>query len=816
MAQTLLRTGVIFTNVVGWGGLNLNFAYVGPPGNICKAIAAGSSSLALTLDGTIIDWGGLGEGIADVGDVPVPKGKGYIAIAQSKDQYWSMALDPIGRIICWGQSTAIPVKIGFLTGTEFTSIESGFTAIAAGGNFGVALRANGTIATWGDNTHGQCDLPSPNSDFIAIGAGQFHWVGLKSDGSIVCGGFILGGDITPPTGTDFVAISAGHRHCLALKTDGSVVGWGINASGEIDCPTSKNFVAIAAGQFFSVGLKKNGSIMCWGMGYGSTIKPPTGTFISLVAGVGYNYALKADDSCAEWGSQSSLLRCHYSLGGVSAIALGGAHGLAISTYDNSIECWGDNTYGQAPDPPPVGSFKAISAGKRYSMALLLVDGLTTNLAVWGDDSCYQVTDKPSGYFTSIAAGAYHCLAIMVAGNIRGWGNNDAGQVSPLPDGYNFTKVAAGDVHSVALRSDTTLIAWGGNSFGQTNYPAGGGFADIAAGRHHTIALKADRSLVGWGDNSSGQIDCPTGNNFIAIAAAGDTSMAIKCVGGVTTIIIWGDASYNQTGPPGNNYKAIAAGSSSSGPSLALAIKSIVRAKTIGSDYLPVTVNLTTNTLTAIGTQFTNNERVRLTNVGGALPSGLSPRTTYYVRNVSGTYGWAFQLAATFGGTPITLTDAGTGNHYITSIQRRPIMRCAKCINYSGSIKITFCGITLKDSWPNMPTPKPDPNKTFVVPIADTDYYGPNDFLFATYPPVADEGDGWIVWFTVGNHNTEIGEGQHGIGLCGQLILSRLNWEGEDGIRHSVDGRQGQNIHHVCHLVSAVHQLKAVKAVDNTR
>ncbi len=51
----------------------------------------------------------------------------------------------------------------------------------------------------------------------------------------------------------------------------------------------------------------------------------------------------------------------------------------------------------------------------------------------------------------------------------------------------------------------------------------------------------------------------------------------------------------------------------------------------------------------------------LSNSGGALPTGLSAQTLYYVRDVSGS---TCKWAATSGGTAIDLTDAGTGTHYV--------------------------------------------------------------------------------------------------------------------------------------------------------
>jgi hypothetical protein len=87
-----------------------------------------------------------------------------------------------------------------------------------GDTFGTT--ANGTIRGWGWNHTGQCNVPSPNSGFIAIAAGFYHSLGLKSNGTIVAwGGNDLGQCTVPSPNSGFIAISAGYNHSLGLKPD---------------------------------------------------------------------------------------------------------------------------------------------------------------------------------------------------------------------------------------------------------------------------------------------------------------------------------------------------------------------------------------------------------------------------------------------------------------------------------------------------------------------------------------------------------------------------------------------------------------------
>jgi alpha-tubulin suppressor-like RCC1 family protein len=115
---------------------------------------------------------------------------------------------------------------------------AGVIAIAAGTYHSLALKSDGTVVAWGcnrPNDYGQCSVPVGLAGVIAIAASDSDSLALKGDGTVVawgCGADTLGylhdaGQCSVPAGLAGVtAISADVDHSLALKRDGSVVAWG--------------------------------------------------------------------------------------------------------------------------------------------------------------------------------------------------------------------------------------------------------------------------------------------------------------------------------------------------------------------------------------------------------------------------------------------------------------------------------------------------------------------------------------------------------------------------------------------------------------
>jgi len=233
------------------------------------------------------------------------------------------------------------------------------------------------------------------------------------------------------------------------------------------------------------------------------------------------------------------------LSGVSALAVGGYHTLALRT-DGTVTGWGDNSYGQA-SAPGLSGVKAIAAGLHHSLALHSNGTVTA----WGRNQYGQV-NVPAGLtnIMAIACGANHCLALRSNGTVAAWGDNTDLQAAPPPLATNIIAVAAGLKHSLGLRANGTVVGWGDNSQSQRSVPVNlSNVVAIAAGNYHSLALLKNGTVVGWGADlyDYGQARPPAGlTNVVAIAAGANHSLALLKN---NVVVAWGQNNFGQSVVP---------------------------------------------------------------------------------------------------------------------------------------------------------------------------------------------------------------------------------------------------------------------------
>src|ERR1039458_9550773 len=203
----------------------------------------------------------------------------------TRDSNWNGTAEDVTAIDAHGY----PIAWGYNSDGE-SSVPAGLTngvAVAAGDYHSLALKSDGTVAAWGGNWYGQTNVPAGLTNVVAIAAGEEHSLALKSDGTVVAWGYNYDGETNVPAGlTSVGAVAGGGSDSLALKSDGTVVAWG----GTANAPAGlKNVVAVAAGAIHSLALKSDGTVVAWGYnGDGETNVPAGLANVFAIAGGGYH------------------------------------------------------------------------------------------------------------------------------------------------------------------------------------------------------------------------------------------------------------------------------------------------------------------------------------------------------------------------------------------------------------------------------------------------------------------------------------------------------------------------------------------------
>jgi alpha-tubulin suppressor-like RCC1 family protein len=311
-----------------------------------------------------------------------------------------------GLVYGWGQlpNSLVPLQVSGLT--DVIDVTVGYGAACA-------LKSNGTVWCWGDNTYGQAGVASPSPGPIttpvqAGGASETGYTSIYGNGNSVCG----------------IKAATKETKC-----------WGTNQYGQLGTGSSGvTFVSTPT----AISMLTPGPIRAVD---GSSLHTCFVTGTTKIHCTGYNgYGALGDGTTTDRTTVGLTV-----LTGATAVAAGVTFSCGV-LGDGSAKCWGYNSSGEVGDG---------TTTSRYSP--------TSVIGVVGA--------------VEIDAGGYFALARLSNGGLVAWGKNSNGQLGDATTTNRTTavavntpapaeKIATGSSHSCMLTTAHDVYCWGDNTYGQ--------------------------------------------------------------------------------------------------------------------------------------------------------------------------------------------------------------------------------------------------------------------------------------------------------------------------------------------------------------
>lgn len=440
--------------------------------NWSKVACGYRQTAAIKTDGTLWTWGrnsygSLGDDTRTDRSSPVQTialGTNWSSVSVGYREYIA-ATKTDGTLWLWGNNAFIGIS-GWLGDNTSTPKSSPVQTVAGGTNWSsvycgdkttMAIKKDGTLWGWGDNTNGEIGDKTIYVPIPTIIDNVNNWASMTNNASYDNSIF------------------------MGAKTDGTIWVWGTNSYGQlgdntivskfspVQLPSGINsWSIISAGTQHTAGIQSDGSLWAWGRNIFGQLGDNTLT------------------------NKSSPIQIFSELLNWSAVSCGTSHSMGLKK-DGTLWTWGANARGQL----------GINVSGTRSSPIQTVTGGTNWTSIYaGNQSCAAIKSD-----TTLWVWGFGLNGQLGQGN----STNRSSPVQFMLGTTGWSKAAWGSIHFAALKTDGSLWLSGSNSNGElgdnTNISrsspvqtivGGNEWADVFCGSTYTIAKKKDGSFWSWG------------------------------------------------------------------------------------------------------------------------------------------------------------------------------------------------------------------------------------------------------------------------------------------------------------------------------